>query len=134
MEIDLGRLRRALARQEPTRRPRVVVGHLAQFLDVAGIVVLRCDPRELARRLARARRGSASERVENVGAEALDTILIEALGRGRPVWEVDTTGRTVASVAREVTSLLRRRPPTRAGRTHWLTDPGVTDLLLRQRG
>lgn len=130
VEVDLARLRRALSRRpEPT--PTVLVGHLAHLLPVDGAIVLRCHPLELARRLARARRGSASDRRENVGAEALDLVLTEARARRLPVWEVDTTARSPSAVARDVARLLDRRPRPRPARVDWLADRRVTDFLLR---
>ena len=58
-------------------------------------------------------------------------ILLEAIGLGRRVWEVDTTARSVASVARTVRGTLLRRPRSRTGIVDWLGDEAVTDYLLR---
>ncbi len=128
LSVDLpelaGRLRRG-------RRPAdILVGHLAHLLPVEGVVVLRCHPEELVRRLARARRGSVADREENYGAEALDIVLVEALRTGRRVWEVDTTGRSAEEVARAVRRRLERRGRSSYGRVRWLTDPRVTEHLL----
>lgn len=127
--VDLTALAPAL-RQSRLGGRLVLVGHLAHFLPVRDVVVLRCDPRELGRRLARAGRGTATDRQENVAAEATDVVLLEAIRPGRRIWEVDTTGRPPAEVTREVARLLRRRPPSRYGTVDWLSEPGVTDYLL----
>lgn len=129
VEVDLRRLRTRLERDLPSRA--VWVGHLAHLLPVRDVVVLRCHPLELLRRLDRAERGSRYDRVENVAAEATDVVLLEALGLRRRVWEVDTTSRGLRSVAAEVARLLARRPPPAYGRVDWLADPRVTDYLLR---
>lgn len=131
VEVDLPRLRRALARKRPEPFPTLWVGHLAHFLPVDAIVLLRCHPIELARRLRSARRGSRQDQFENVTAEAVDLLLIECQARGIPLWEVDTSGRSAVSVARTVRTLLRTRPASRFGRVDWLRDRHVTDLLLR---
>jgi adenylate kinase len=130
VELDL-RATIAAFRPSPAGVATVYVGHLAHLLPVRDVVVLRCHPVELGRRLRLARRGSARERSENAVAEATDLILLESIDRRRRVWEVDTTRRTVADVAREVIALLRRRPPPRYGTTSWLEDPRVTEHLLR---
>ena len=78
----------------------VLVGHLAHLLPLRDVIVLRCHPRELARRLARSRPGTEQDRRANLVAEATDVILSEAVGLRRRVWEIDTTGRSPASVAR----------------------------------
>jgi len=108
----------------------VLVGHLSHLLPVRDALVLRCHPVELLARLRKARRGSASDRRENVLAEATDVVLQEALGRRRRVWELDTTGRSVADVAREVDRILRDRDGPHHGAVDWLADPLVTDYLL----
>ena len=121
---------RAIRTRRPGTLPPVLVGHLAHLLPIRDVVVLRCHPLELAVRLGRDRRGTAAERQENVVAEATDLVLVEALARRRRVWEVDTTGRTVADTAREVAGLIARRPEPRHGRIDWLSDPRVTAHLL----
>jgi adenylate kinase len=127
--VDLPRLSTRIRRDPPDED--LVVGHLAHLLPIRDVIVLRCHPRELARRLARARRGSASERSENVLAEAMDVILFEAVRPGHRVWEIDTTGVDADTVARRVAYRLARRGASRFGRIDWLADPSVTEELLR---
>ncbi|MFZ0830625.1 MAG: AAA family ATPase, partial [Thermoplasmata archaeon] len=68
VEVDLPGLRRAFRPYARSHPEGVVVGHLAHFLPVSYIIVLRCHPRELARRLRRARR-SAKDRAANILSE-----------------------------------------------------------------
>jgi len=114
------------------RAPRadVVVGHLAHFLPLRDVIVLRCHPRELARRLAHSRPSSVRDRRANLVVEATDAILLEAIGLRRRVWEIDTTGRSPASVASEVDDRLRARGPPSYGRVDWLSDAWVGKHLL----
>ncbi|MGI0071424.1 MAG: AAA family ATPase [Thermoplasmata archaeon] len=130
VEVDVPALRRRLRRAGALRRVDLVVGHLAHLLPIRDAVVLRCHPAELERRLRAARRGSAAERRGNVIAEATDVVLFEAAGPGRRVWEIDTTGRSVAAVAREVRRRLRVRGRSKYGRVDWLADARVTAHLL----
>jgi adenylate kinase len=130
-QVDLSRLSARIRAASPGLVPEIVVGHLAHLLPIRDAIVLRCHPVTLGRRLTQARRGSRSDRRANVEAEATDVVLLEALGLGRRVWEVDTTHRSVASVAREVAALAARRPLARYGSIDWLSDPRVTDYLLR---
>lgn len=108
----------------------VVVGHLAHLLPIRDVIVLRCHPRVLARRLARSRRVPPADLRENLLAEATDVILVEALDLGRRVWEIDTTDRSPASVAEEVARRRKRRGRPAYGRVDWLADPWVTEHLL----
>ncbi|HEV8593900.1 MAG TPA: adenylate kinase family protein [Thermoplasmata archaeon] len=81
-------------------------GHYAHRIPTNVIVVLRCHPTELWRRLEA--RGWALEKVrENVEAEAIDVVLQEAVARGPPVYEVDTTDKTAEAAAGEVVEILR---------------------------
>ena len=80
--------------------------HYAHRMPANLVVVLRCHPEELWRRLAA--RGWPLEKVrENVEAEAIDVILQEAVAAGPPVAEVDTTARTPEAAATEVLGVLR---------------------------
>jgi adenylate kinase len=128
--IDVPRLRNALARARELSRYDLIVGHLAHLLPVKRVIVLRCHPLELRARLRRARRGTSAERHANLVAEATDVVLVEALAAGRHVTQIDTTGRSTASVAREV--LRRWKAPhwSRGTPVDWLSDPSVTEHLL----
>ncbi len=130
--VDVKALARALGRSGRALPVDVVVGHLAHLLPVREAIVLRCHPLELERRLRRARRGTAAERRENFVCEATDVVLGEAVRRGTPVFEIDTTGRSVAEVAREVARRLERGGRTRRGSVDWLSDPKVTEHLLER--
>lgn len=130
--VDLEKLARMLRARRPPCD--VLVGHLAHLLPVRDVVVLRCHPEVLAQRLMSAGRGSPDDRRANYLAEALDVVLVEAVRPGRRVWEVDTTGRSPAGVARTVARLARLRPPSRYGSIDWLADPLVTEHLLESRG
>ncbi len=131
-QVDLVQLGRKLRHGPPPDRPTLVVGHLAHLLPIQEVVILRCHPLELLERLRNARRGRASDRRENVISEALDQILIESVGLGRTVREIDTTGRSTRSVAIEVRRAIARALRPRTGVVDWLSDDRVTDFLLRE--
>ncbi len=130
VEVDLDRLDARWADFLADSPVDLVVGHLSHLLPVREIVVLRCHPLELERRLRRARRGTAIDRRENVVAEATDVVLLEAVRPGRRVWEIDTTGLSVDAVARAVHRRFRGRGPSDFGAIDWLADPAVTAHLL----
>lgn len=133
--VDLDRLRVALRRPGALDGVDVIVGHLAHLLPVPRAIVLRCHPRELERRLARAHRGRAADRRANYVSEALDLVLAEALERHLPVREIDSSGRRVPVVAGAVRRALRERRWGRQGRRiDWLADPTVTAHLLEPPG
>ncbi|UWG48073.1 Broad-specificity NMP kinase [Halanaeroarchaeum sp. HSR-CO] len=86
----------------------IVDSHLSHYLEVEDVVVLRCEPGELERRLRR-RGASAAKAAENAESEALDVILSEAVqGHGEDhVYEVDTTDRSPEEVAEEIERILQ---------------------------
>jgi adenylate kinase len=128
LEVDLTAVRRRFRDRPPDAD--VIVGHLAHLLPIRDVIVLRCRPLELLARLRRARRGTPEDRHANFVAEALDVVLVEALGPGRRVWEIDTTRRSPGAVARAVRRTMSERPPPRRGTVDWLADPSVTAHLL----
>jgi adenylate kinase len=132
-EVDLDRLVERARGPHALSHVDVVVGHLAHLLPLRDVVVLRCHPRELGRRLGSRRRGAAGHRRDNVVVEATDLVLLEAIGPGRRVLEIDTTRRTPDSVAREVERSVRRGVRPRYGAVRWLEEPSVTDYLLDVR-
>ncbi len=87
-EVDLDLLARHLPPEGDTQL--ILVGHYAHLLDVGRAIVLRCHPEVLRGRLEA--RGWPPEKVhENVEAEAIDYVTVEALGAGVPTYEIDTT-------------------------------------------
>jgi len=129
-EVDLERLSRLLRRPEVAAPGPILVGHLAHLLPVHTVVVLRCHPERLRERLDRDERGSAADRKANYVSEAIDLVLLEALRPGRKVYEIDTTDRTVAQVARLVARRLEDGGRSEFGIVDWLSDPVVTEHVM----
>lgn len=97
-----------------------VEGHLAHFLACDRVVVLRCHPAVLARRLETRKYGPEKVR-ENLEAEAVDVILIESVeeaGEER-VLEIDTTTRAPQKVADLVAGFHEGTVPASLAATDW---------------
>lgn len=131
VDVDLPGLGQWVRAHPPRRGVTVVVGHLAHLLPIDQVVLLRCHPLEVLRRLRQAHRGTPETRRANVASEALDVVLIEALRLGRSVRELDTTRRGPRSAAQEVARWSKRPLKPKFGTVDWLADPRVTDFLLR---
>lgn len=96
-----------------------LTGHLSHFISCDIAVVLRCRPNELAKRLA-SRKWPSEKILENVRAEILDVILIEAAERIKDVFEVDTTVTKAAGAAEIITDIVSNgNEKYRAGRIDW---------------
>jgi adenylate kinase len=97
-----------------------VEGHLAHLLSCDRIVVLRCRPDELKKRLSR-RNYQAKKIQENADAESLDVCLIETVENFRPeqILELDTTERDVASCADQIEGFVKNEIPAGFGTIDW---------------
>jgi len=98
------------------REDILVESHVAHHLDVDRVIVLRCRPETLEARLLD-RGETDAKAAENAEAEALDVILSEAADRHglESVYEIDTTGRTPASVAADIGAALEGERDPSAG-------------------
>jgi adenylate kinase len=98
------------------------------------VIVLRCNPLTLKKRLRN--RGWSEEKVlENVEAEVVDTILMEAL-RCKEVYEIDTTNMKSEEVANAIERILKRKGESfsfKPGRIDWIREVGnqIEDLMRK---
>lgn len=85
----------------------IVESHLAHEFDAQKVIVLRCEPSEIERRLAE--RGESPESArENAESEALDVVLGHAVQNHDEgsVYEIETTDRPPAAVAEEIEAVI----------------------------
>ncbi|MCS7121129.1 MAG: adenylate kinase family protein [Archaeoglobaceae archaeon] len=99
----------------------IVEGHLSHFLKADKVVVLRCDPLVLKDRLIK--RGWSFEKVmDNVEAELLDLILVEALEKNSEVYEIDVTNMDVEEVANVIEEIIKGKGEKfKPGKIDWLS-------------
>lgn len=97
----------------------ILVGHLSHLVPADLVIVLRCRPSMLEERL-KARGWPEAKVRENMEAEALDVILVEAVESERETVEIDTTEMTVAQVADAVEEILAgEREKYAVGNVDW---------------
>ena len=85
----------------------IIDSHLSHYIAVDLVIVLRCEPDELRRRLLD--RGESVEKAdENASSERLDLILAAAVERHDPstIHEIDTTGLSPAAVAARIDGII----------------------------
>jgi adenylate kinase len=97
----------------------LIEGHLSHMLHPEIAVVLRCSPSVLEKRLRT--KGWSEEKVrENVEAEAVDVILIDAIETVPTVLEIDTTDKKPAKVGAAIEEIISgERKKYRAGGVDW---------------
>lgn len=92
--------------EETTNEKDIIIleSHLAHYLaDI--VIILRAHPSELEIRL-KTRNYSPEKIRENIEAEALDVILVEASEWCKKVFEVNTTGKSVEEVEQDVEKII----------------------------
>ncbi len=97
--VELKKLRVETLKKIKGKKDFIVEGHLACEIEITSdvVVVLRCEPKVLERRLKK--RGYPEIKVrENVLAEALDYCLIRSLENYGKVIQINTTRRVSAGV------------------------------------
>jgi len=96
----------------------ILEGHFSHL--IAGrAVVLRLHPRELRQRLEA--RGYSEKKVrENVEAEVLDVILVEAVERCGSVSEIDTTSKSPEEVALLIVRAIEEEADFAPGQVSWM--------------
>ncbi len=117
LEIDVEKLAEAMSRE--FRGKNVIIdGHLSHFVPADLVIVLRAHPRLIAERLKE--RGYPEEKLaENIEAEFVDVVLVEAIGENENVLEIDTSGKEPEEVLDEVLSLIHAGIRRRVGVVDW---------------
>jgi adenylate kinase len=92
----------------------ILEGHVSHLLPADAAIVLRASPEALRRRLNDRGWGEAKIR-ENIEAEALDIILVEALSYNKKVYEIDTTYMTPMQVRDAILEVIRGADKYRPG-------------------
>ncbi len=107
--VDMDYLKKEVEKLRKKEGKIIVEGHYAHEFYADVIIVLRCHPDELRKRLEK--RGYRKEKIgENVEAEAMSLITSEAINiHNKNVYEVDTTGKDPKVVAEEVIDIIEGR-------------------------
>ena len=116
--VDVEKLADAIDDVRGQKPFAIVEGHLSHHLRPDVCVVLRCSPKVLAKRLA-ARKYSESKLRDNIEAEAIDLVLVEAIGACPKTYEINATRKKSETVAREISKII-------AGKTKGF-EPGQVD-------
>lgn len=102
-EVDIKKVSKELKDTEG-----ILVSNWAELIPNDITIVLRCEPRELARRLKK-RKWPQAKTIENLEAECLDSCLISAIENAKTVYEVDNTKGKEKTVER-ILEIIRKKP------------------------
>jgi adenylate kinase len=104
-EVDLEKLDEIVNRKY-SDSDLIIEGHLSHFLSVDRVIILRCDPFVLKNRLD-SRGWSKSKIKENVDAEILDVIKVEAHEEDQAIFEIDTSRKTPEEVVESIQNIIK---------------------------
>ena len=104
-EVDLERLNKIVQR-DYSDSDLIIEGHLSHFLSVDMLLILRCDPLILRKRLD-SKGWSKSMIKQNVDAEILDVIKVEAHEEGHRFFEIDTSNLDPGEVADSIQDIIK---------------------------
>ncbi len=121
--VSVEEVQRAADKKTDKRKQNIIEGHLSHLLKTDFVIILRCNPVELEKRLRR--KGWRKPKIdENVKAEILDAVVIEAIelhGR-KKVFEIDTSNLTpkqVAAIMEKILNSPYERKKHSAGKIDW---------------
>lgn len=101
--VDIARLRKV---QLPKGDLVFISSHFSHLLKSDIAIVLRCSPSILKARLE-GRKWRKEKVMENVEAEAIDLITVEAIQRCKKVFEVDTTSIDAKEASRQILEIVK---------------------------
>lgn len=118
--IDLRKLNNYIKKNYKNKNV-VLVGHYSHLLYSDLIIVLRCHPKILERRLKK-KKYSKEKIKENLLAEILDLITIEALQKSKNVYEIDTTKKNTNQVKKDIINILKGNTNFKIGKNFKMQD------------
>jgi len=108
--IDIKNLQKAVNKEIQKGKINIVDSHLSHFLNSNLIIVLRTNPKILEKRLKK-KKWKKSKILENVQAEILDEILVEAIekhGKNKVV-EIDTGKKSPNEASATILKILNNK-------------------------
>ncbi|MEM5792806.1 MAG: adenylate kinase family protein [Candidatus Aenigmatarchaeota archaeon] len=87
----------------------IIEGHVAHEIPSDIVIVLRCDPKVLKKRLKKRYPKNKEKIKENLDAEILGVITSEAVDANKKVFEIDTTKKTIEQNVDDILNILDGR-------------------------
>ena len=104
--VDIRRLRQEVAKISKSHKNLILEAHYSHDMPCDVVVILRTNPKELRRRMAR--KGWQKRKIEeNIEAEIMEIVKSEALESAKRVLEIDTTGKKPEWVAEQIVRKLK---------------------------
>jgi len=99
----------------------VIEGHTSHLFPVDVVIILRCSPEILKKRLEKRYPSNSSKVQENLEAEILGVITSEAVMNNKKIYEVDTSDKSVKESVDDILKVLRGKTQEfKIGKIDWL--------------
>lgn len=120
--VNIGKLKKEVKRLLKGKKNVIIEGHLSHFIPSDIVIVLRLDPKILKKRLER--RGYPEFKIrENVEAELLDVILVEAIENNKNVVQINTTNKKPEEIVERIKKILKKKR-WKSDKVDWLKKYG----------
>ena len=137
--VNMEKLEAELNKLKKQHKNMIFEGLFAHEYSADIVIVLRCDPTELERRLKRKYRWH-TKITENVEAEMMGIITTEALAKHKSksktkskVFEIDTSKKKTEQTADIIIEIIKNRPDKyKAGSINWLNRSWVVRRVMRR--
>ena len=101
----------------------IVEGHTSHLFPVDVIIVLRCNPKTLKKRLKKKFPKNPQKVQVNLEAEILGVIGSESVMNSKKVYEIDTTGKSVEKTTDIILQILKKDSEKyKVGKIDWLEE------------
>jgi adenylate kinase len=97
----------------------IIDSHVSHILKSDIIIVLRCDPNELRKRLKK-KRWKKAKIDENIEAELIGIISYEARKKHKKVFEIDTTKKSIKDIVKIIQGVLKGKGNKYKKPVNWL--------------
>jgi adenylate kinase len=104
--VDLDKIEKELEKIAKSGKNLIIESHYAHDIPCDVVVILRCNPTELRKRM-QSKGWSKAKIEENIEAEIMEICKSEALEFGKKIVEIDTTGKNPETVAKEIVEKLK---------------------------
>ncbi len=115
--LDMFKLRQEIKKMKGNI---ILDGHTSHEFDVNLVIVLRCNPTILQKRLKKKYPKNPFKVQENVDSELLGVITSEALKYNERVYEIDTTNMTSKDVVNTIVEITKGKKGFEVGKIDWL--------------
>jgi len=102
--LDIGKLEREIKK---LKGDLILEGHTAHLFPVDIVIVLRCNPEILKKRLDKRYPSNPFKVRENLEAEILGVITSEAIAKNKKVYEIDTSEKKIKKNVNEILKILK---------------------------